>query len=86
MTTNTLILEAFRKRDKETIAEYVVQLTESLNTLNVFFDEYLEIFSDRMSSDEDRKDPVWKAYTDKFQEQSVVKQNLKLANYYLGMI
>lgn len=86
MNMNNLILDAYRKRDKAAIDGYKTQLTAALDELNLFFDEYLEVFSDRMSSDEDKKDPVWKAYEDKFKEQTQASQNLKLANYYLGML
>jgi hypothetical protein len=53
---------------------------------DIFFDEYLDVFSDKMSGLEDPSDPVWKAYKDKFKEHQEAQSNFKLANYYLGML
>ena len=86
MNMNQMILDAYRHRNKNGLNVIKESLTEDLQTLDTFFDEYLDLFSDRMSATEDTKDPVWRAYKDKLNEQKIAKQNLKLAEYYLGMI
>lgn len=86
MNMNQMILDAYRHRNKNGLNVIKESLTEDLQTLDTFFDEYLDLFSDRMSATEDTKDPVWRAYKDKLNEQKITKQNLKLAEYYLGMI
>lgn len=86
MNMNNLILDAYRHRNKDALNVVKESLTEDLQTLDTFFDEYLDLFSDRMSATEDNKDPVWQAYKDKLKEQETTKQNLKLAEYYLGML
>lgn len=86
MNMNQMILDAYRHRNKNGLNVIKESLTEDLQTLDKFFEEYLDLFSDRMSSTEDTKDPVWRAYKDKLKEADAAKQNLKLADYYLGML
>lgn len=86
MNMNQLILDAYRHRNKNGLNVIKESLTEDLQTLDTFFDEYLDLFSDRMSATEDNKDPVWRAYKDKLKEQETTKRNLKLAEYYIGML
>lgn len=86
MNMNQMILDAYRKRDKNSLKSLNENLTEHLQTLDTFFDEYLDLFSDRMSAAENLKDPVWIAYKDKLEEHKVAKQNLKLTEYYLEML
>jgi hypothetical protein len=83
---NQLILDAYRKRDKTKLSEFSTQLKSAIDEMDIFFDEYLDVFSDKMSGIEDPSDPVWKAYKDKFKEHQEAQSNFKLANYYLGML
>lgn len=86
MSANQLILDYYRKRDKQALEFLKKELTEKIGVLDTFFDEYLDLFSDKMSATEDNSDPVWRAYKDKLKESQDAKANLKLTEYYLGMI
>lgn len=86
MNMNQMILDAYRKQDKNSLSTIKENISGHLQTLDKFFDEYLDLFSDRMSGTEDNKDPVWRAYKDKLEEHKVATQNLKLTEYYLGML
>lgn len=86
MSANQLILDYYRKRDKPALEFLKNELTEKIEVLDVFFDEYLDLFSDQMSATEDNSDPVWLAYKDKLKESQDAKADLKLTQYYLGMI
>ena len=86
MSANQLILDYYRKRDKQALEFLQSELTEKIGVLDVFFDEYLDLFSDKMSATEDNSDPVWRAYKDKLKESQDAKADLKLTQYYLGMI
>ena len=86
MSANQLILGYYRKRDKIALEFLKKEFTEKIVVLDVFFDEYLDLFSDKMSATEDNSDPVWQAYKDKLKESQDAKANLKLTEYYLRMI
>lgn len=86
MSANRLILDYYRKRDKQALELIKSELTEKIGILDKFFDEYLDLFSDRMSATEDNSDPVWLAYKDKLKESQDAKADLKLAQYYLGLM
>jgi hypothetical protein len=64
------------------------KLKESLlNTkqeYDIFFEEYLEVFDDKMSASSTQNTPEWKAYKDKYQAYTKVTENIKLIDYYLG--
>ena len=81
-----LILECYRKRDKQALLNLKSQLTEKLAVLDKFFEEYLDVYSDQMSATEDQGSPVWRAYKDKFKENEFTQADLKLVDYYLGML
>ena len=86
MSSNQLILDYYRRRDKQALEFLKTELIEKVEVLDKFFDEYLDLFSDRMSSTEDNSDPIWRAYKDKLKESQIAKDDLKLTQYYLGMI
>lgn len=86
MNMNEMILTAYRRDNKEQLFKLKEIVQSDLNELDLFFDEYLDLFSERMSSTEDLKDPVWKAYKNKVKEHEIATTNLKMIDYYLGMI
>lgn len=86
MSVKNLILEAYRHQNKDELLLIQKELNVIIETLDTFFEEYLEVFSDQMSATEDQKSPVWIAYKDKYKESQDAKENLKLTNYYLGML
>ena len=85
MSSNQLILDYYRRRDKQSLEFLQSELNQKIEVLNKFFDEYLDLFSDKMSATES-SDPVWQAYKDKLKECEIAKADLKLTEYYLGMI
>jgi hypothetical protein len=61
------------------------ELEKSIENLDIFFEEYLEVFNEQMNT-ADRKDPVWKAYNDYYKVYENVKHSVKMTNHYLGML
>jgi len=86
MNMNQVIVNQYSRRDKQGLETIKENLNKQLKEFDVFFEEYLEMFDDKMSAAADQKTPEWKAYNDYLQQYSETKSNLKLANYYLGMI
>jgi hypothetical protein len=43
----------------------ITELDKQLKELDVFFEEYLEVFDDQLNAS-DKSSPVWKAYNDKY--------------------
>lgn len=61
------------------------ELEKTMNELNAFFEEYLELFSEQMNT-ANKDQPVWKAYNDKYKAYENIKHNIKMTNHYLGML
>lgn len=86
MSVKQLILDYYRQRNKEALTFLKDELTQKGDVLDKFFEEYLDVYSDQMSATEDQGSPVWRAYKDKFKEAQDLKADLKLTDYYLGML
>jgi hypothetical protein len=86
MNMNQVIVNQYSRRDKQGLETIKENLNKQLQEFDVFFEEYLEMFDDKMSAAENQKTPEWKAYNDYLEQYSETKTNLKLANYYLGML
>ena len=86
MNMNRMIMDAYQHRDKNAINTIKQSLSKDVKEMDTFFDEYLEIFSEKMTAADDPKNPLWQAYRVKINEYNIMKQNLKLADYYLGML
>ena len=86
MSARQHISSLYQKRDKSELATYKEVLNKDLEELNVFFEEYLDVFSDEMSAVEDQNSPIWRAYKDKMKQVEMIKSDIKLADYYLGML
>jgi hypothetical protein len=61
------------------------ELNKQLKELDVFFEEYLEVFDDQLNAS-DKSSPVWKAYNDKYKAYENLKHSFKMTDYYLGML
>jgi hypothetical protein len=83
---NNLIKDLYEHRDKEKLSEIKNELSFKQKQMDLFFDEYLEVFDDKMNASSTQDSPEWKAYKDKYKEYTNLKANLKLAEYYLGML
>ena len=86
MGAREYISKLYQQRNKNELENYKEHLNKDLTELNVFFDEYLDVFSDEMSAVEDQSAPIWKAYKDKMKQVETIKSDIKLADYYLGML
>lgn len=86
MSVKESILDAYRHQDKDALIWIQSELKQNQEVLDKFFLEYLDVFSDQMSAVEDQKAPIWVAYKDKFKESQDVSANLKLTQYYLGIL
>lgn len=81
------ITHCYTTRNKEELISIKSKLEDQMDELQVFFDEFLEVFSDEMNSFTPiKKSPVWQAYNDMYRVWETVKTNLKMTNHYLGML
>ena len=71
--------------NKQELLRVKDELNKQLKDLDVFFEEYLEVFDDQLNAS-DKSSPVWKAYNDKYKAYENLKHNFKMTDYYLGML
>ncbi len=76
------ISQASREGDSSKIIWIKHELVAKREMLNRWFDKYLDLFSEKMSTLE-KDDPVWKLYHKKFSEYETVNHAIKTANYFL---
>jgi len=86
MNVNQHINHLYKTQNKPELLKLRGDLEKTLNEYNVFFDEYLEVFDDKMNASTDQKSPEWQAYQEKYDAYTHVKENINLVDYYLGMI
>jgi peptidoglycan hydrolase CwlO-like protein len=87
MSATTLLSSLYQKQDKSQLNRIKDSIESKLEELDVFFTEYLEVFDERMNASVDNQnDPVWKAYQTRYKEYLDAKADLKMTNYYLGML
>ena len=79
------INHCYQTGNKQELVRVKGELEKNLKEVDVFFEEYLELFSEQMNS-AGKNEPVWKAYNDHYQVYENLKHSLKLTNHYLGMI
>jgi len=81
------ISTSYIRRDKESLEKIISELIKSKNELDVFFEEYLEVFDEKLNASiNNQNTPVWKCYKDKYKVWQKINADLKVAKYYLGMI
>jgi len=87
MALNYLLSDLYVRRDVDKLKKVQLELLNKQKELDVFFEEYLEVFDDKLNATIDRQNsPEWKAYNDKYSEYTDLKKDLKLADYYLGIL
>lgn len=87
MALNHVLSSLYVRRDIEKLKQVHSELLNKQKELDQFFEEYLEVFDDKLNASiDDQSTPEWKAYNDKYAEYTDLKKDLKLANYYLGII
>jgi (p)ppGpp synthase/HD superfamily hydrolase len=86
MNVNQHLNYCFTTRNKDELERVITALEKDKKEYDKFFEEYLELFDDQMNANMDQSTPVWKAYKEKYDAYTKVNENLKMANYYLGMI
>lgn len=79
------INHCYQTGNKQELIRVKGELEKNLKEVDVFFEEYLELFSEQMNS-ASKNDPVWKAYNDQYKAYENIKHSLKLTNHYLRMI
>lgn len=77
---------SYRTGNKDELIRVKGELEKNLEELNIFFSEYLELFSDQLNAVSDRQAPVWKAYNDHFKSYENIRHNIKMTDHYLGML
>lgn len=79
------IHHCYKTGNKAELLRVKVLLINEVEELDIFFNEYLELFDEQLStSNKDSK--VWKAYNDKYKAYENIKHSLKMTDYYLGML
>ena len=86
MSMNNLIKDLYNRKDVKKLNEIKTELSFKQKQMDLFFDEYLEVFDDKMNASATQDSPEWKAYKDKYKEYTDLKSDLKLVEYYLGLI
>lgn len=79
------INHCYQTGNKQELIRVKGELEKNLKEVDLFFEEYLELFSEQMNS-AGKNEPVWKAYNDQYKAYENIKHSLKLTNHYLGMI
>ena len=87
MALNHILSDLYVRRDSAKIKIIKEELETKKQELDTFFDEYLEVFDDKLNANVDKQDiPEWRAYNNKYAEYTALNKDLKLAEYYLGII
>lgn len=76
---------SYRTGNKDELIRVKGELEKNLEELNIFFSEYLELFSDQLNASS-KESAVWKAYNDHFKSYENIRHNIKMTNHYLGML
>lgn len=79
------INHSYQTGNKQELIRVKGELEKNLKELDVFFEEYLELFSEQMNA-ANKEQPVWKAYNDHYKSYENIKHNIKMTNHYLGML
>jgi hypothetical protein len=79
------INHSYQTGNKQELLRVKGELDKQLKELDVFFEEYLEVFDDQLNAS-DKSSPVWKAYNDKYKVYENLKHSFKMTDYYLGML
>lgn len=76
---------SYKTGNKPELIRVKGELEKNLKELDVFFEEYLELFSEQMNA-ANKDQPVWAAYNDHYKAYENIKHNIKMTNHYLGML
>jgi len=79
------INHSYKTGNKTELIRVKGELSKQLKELDVFFEEYLEVFDDQLNAS-DKSSPVWKAYNDYYKSYENIKHSFKMTDYYLGML
>jgi hypothetical protein len=79
------INHSYKTGNKEELLRVKGELSKQLKELDVFFEEYLEVFDTQLNAS-DKASVVWKAYNDKYKAYENIKYSFRMTNYYLGML
>ena len=76
-----MLADLYRRKEIKKLEVVKEGLEHRKAELDNFFEEYLEL-----SAIEDQSHPIWKAYKVRYKEWQKLNNDLKLADYYMGMI
>ena len=76
---------SYKTGNKEELIRVRGALETNIKELDVFFEEYLELFSEQMNAS-NKESQVWKAYNDYYKSYENIKYQVKMTNHYLGML
>ena len=76
---------SYKTGNKEELIRVRGALETNIKERDVFFEEYLELFSEQMNAS-NKESQVWKAYNDYYKSYENIKYQVKMTNHYLGML
>ena len=79
------INHSYKTGNKQELLRVKGELSKQIKELDVFFEEYLEVFDDQLNAS-DKSSQVWKAYNDYYKSYENIKHSFKMTDYYLGML
>ena len=79
------INHSYKTGNKQELLRVKGELSKQIKELDVFFEEYLEVFDDQLNAS-DKSSAVWKAYNDYYKSYENLKHSFKMTDYYLGML
>ena len=86
MAINQMLADLYKRQEIRKLEVVAEGLKNRKKELDVFFDEFLELFDEKMSAIEDQQHPLWRAYKTRFKEWQQINKDITLADYYMGMV
>jgi len=86
MAINQMLADLYKRQEKKKLETVTEGLKNRRNELDVFFEEFLDLFDEKMSAIEDQQHPLWRAYKTRFKEWQQINKDIELADYYMRIV
>lgn len=86
MAINQMLADLYKRQEIRKLEVVAEGLKNRKKELDVFFDEFLELFDEKMSAIEDQQHPLWRAYKTRFKEWQQINKDIELADYYMRIV
>ena len=81
-----LLADLYRRKEVKKLEVIKEGLVVRKAELDNFFEEYLELFDEKMSAIEDQQHSLWRAYKTRFKEWQQINKDIELADYYIRIV